>query len=94
MILFNKNCTHQKKRLDQRTRIPEVFGGPFQSAALVVDFDSDFVDETTAAAEQRRPEVLERRLPSEQLRLFDVSRNCDAFLAVLATQTQEARDLL
>jgi len=48
--------------------------------------DNDFVDETAATAEKRCPEVLKReiRWPIEQLCLFDVRRECDELLAVLA----------
>jgi len=42
-----------------------------------------------AATEKRRPEVLEqRRRPIDQLRLRDVRRNGDPFLAVLAEQAR------
>ena len=68
-------------------RIPAVFGGgPISTTLFVVESDFDFVDETAATAEQRQPEIRERRRPIEQLRLFDVPQNGDALLVLLAAQ--------
>ena len=48
---------------------------------LFVDADTDFPDEAAAVAEQHPPEVLDRRLFVEQLRLVEAPRNCNALLA-------------
>ena len=77
---MSQNCAHQKKRRDQRTRIPTVFGGPMISTGLSIEEDADFVDETSATTEQRSPEVLKRRRLIEKFRLFSVRRNGDTLL--------------
>ena len=82
---MGQNCAHQKKRLDKRTRIPAVFAGTtIIAAGHIVEFDSDFIDETAAAAEQRQPEVLESWRLNEQLRLFDARRDSDTLLVAFA----------
>ena len=83
---MGQNCTHQQKRLDQRSRIPAILGGgPIHSVAgLSIEADDDHVDETTATTEQRRPKVLERWRTIEQLRLRDIRPNEDDLLAFLA----------
>ena len=86
---MGQNCAHQQKNLDQRTRIPAVFRGTIlirTADGLCFEADVNFVDETASAAEQRLPEVLERRRPIEKLRLCVARRNYDALFVVLAVQ--------
>ena len=68
---------HRQQRLDKRT-------------PLSVEANADFVEETTASTEQRRPEILER-WRSFEFRLFSVRRNRDQLLAALSARVRNNR---